>query len=333
MMDPLAPELSTPASFFLTMDAPQHTRFRRLVSAAFTPKAVAQLTERIEGTAKSIVDSLVGAGDIDLVEDCSARLPMTTVSDIVGVPESQRARLALAANRLVGGADVVGLPMEKIYELLAEEMFFVFGIGQELAAYRRKNPGDDLMTNLVQAEVDGHRLSDDDIGAFLVMISVAGNDTTKNTTSWTTVRLQENPDQRQWLMADLPGRIGTAVEEFVRHASPILQFARTAAADTEFRGAHIAAGDKVVLFYCSGNRDETLFSDPMRFDLSRTPNPHLGFGGGGAHFCLGNGLARTQLRAIVSELLTRLPRLEVGQPVRLESNFVHGITHLPAHVG
>ncbi|HKS98740.1 MAG TPA: cytochrome P450 [Rugosimonospora sp.] len=333
-LDPLNPDLATAASFFLTMDAPDHTRYRRLISMAFTPKAVAQITDRIEQNARSIVDGIIGAGDIDFVEACASRLPMETVSDIVGVPASQRERAALAAERLVGGADVPhDAPMDRVYAMLADEMFYLFGLGQELAAHRRAHPQDDLLTNLVSAEIDGHRLSDDDIGAFLVLLSVAGNDTTKQTTSISMLRLQANPDQRDWLLADFPGRIGTAVEEFVRHTSPVLQFARTAARDTQLGGVEISAGDKVVLFYCSANRDESVFCDPMRFDLSRSPNPHLGFGGGGAHFCLGNGVARTQLRAIFRELLTRVPRIDFGEPVHLVSNFINGIVSLPAHIG
>ena len=333
MMDPLAPELSTAASFFLTMDFPHHSRYRRLISAAFTPKAIAQITEQIERSARLIVDDLVATGDIDFVESCSSRLPMTTVSDIVGIPQSQRARVSLAAERLVGGADVPGLPMEKAYELLAGEMFYLLGVGHELAAYRRQHPADDLMTNLVQAEIDGERLTDDDIGAFLVLISVAGNDTTKQTTSLTMLTLQEHLAQKAWLMADFSGRIGRATQEFLRHTSPVMQFARTAAQDTVLNGARISAGDKVVMFYCSGNRDESVFDDPNAFHLDRQPNPHVSFGGGGAHFCLGNGVAKTQLRAIFHQLLTRVPRIEFGDPVRLHSNFINGVDRLPARVG
>jgi cytochrome P450 len=334
MLEPLAPELSTPASFFLTMDGEQHSRYRRLISAAFTPKAIGRIAEQIRRNAEAIVDSLIGAGTIDFVADCSSRLPMTTVSDIVGVPESQRAAVSLAAERLVGGADIrtSGYTMDEIYQKLAEEMFFLFGIGAELAAHRRTHPGDDLMTGLVQAEVDGHRLSDDDIGAFLVMISVAGNDTTKQTTSLGMLGLAQSPDQREWLMEDFDGRIAGATEELVRWVSPIQVFSRTAAEDAELAGQRICAGDKVGLFYCSGNRDESLFSDPMRLDLSRTRNPHQGFGGGGPHFCLGNGVAKTQIRAIYQQLLTRIPNIEFGEPEQLQSHFVRGVTRLPATI-
>ncbi len=332
-LDPMDPALSTAASFFLTMDEPSHSRYRGLISAAFTPKAIRQIAQQIEANAEKIVDDLAGAGDVDFVQACSARLPMATVSDLVGVPESDRARLALAAERLVGGADVPGRPLEEIYELLAGEMFHIFGTGQELAAHRRAHPTDDLLTNLVQAEIDGQRLSDDDIGAFLVLISVAGNDTTKQTTSLGSLALQANPNQRDWLLENVDGRIGRATEELVRWVCPVIQFARTATEDTELGGQQIAAGDKVVLFYCSGNRDESAFPAAATFDLSRTPNPHLGFGGGGAHYCLGNGVAKIQLRALFKQLLTRIPSIEFGEPVRMQSNFINGVTKLPAHVG
>jgi cytochrome P450 len=339
-LDPLAPELSTAASFFLTMDAPQHTRYRRLISAAFTPRAVTRIAEQITANARRIVDDLVGAGEVDFVEACSSRLPLATVSDMVGVPAAERERVALAAERLVGGADVRerALAMDskdsidKVYELLAEELFYLFGIGSDLAAHRRAHPADDLMTNLVQAQIDGVGLTDDDIGAFMVLISVAGNDTTKQSTSIGMLALQEHPEQREWLRADPGARIGTAVEEIVRWVSPVMQFTRTAAADTELDGAQISAGDKVALFYCSGNRDEAAFGHPERFDLSRAPNPHQGFGGGGAHYCLGNGVAKTQLRALFGQLLARVPELELGEPVPLPSNFIHGVTRLPARM-
>jgi cytochrome P450 len=188
------------------------------------------------------------------------------------------------------------------------------------------------MTNLVQAEVDGESLSDNEIGAFFVLLSVAGNDTTRNTIAHSMRRLTEHPDQRAWLAEDHEGRARTAVEEFIRHASPVVTFRRTATQDTELRGTPIAKGDKVVMFYESGNRDAEVFTDPLRFDLSRDPNPHVGFGGGGPHFCMGNMLARTQLRQIFSQLLTRVPDLTVGEPETLRSNFVHAVKTMPCSI-
>ncbi|GAA3389301.1 cytochrome P450 [Cryptosporangium minutisporangium] len=332
-LDPVSPEESVAVSFFLAMDPPEHTRYRKLISAAFTPKAIGRITERIERNAASIVDGLIGAGDVDFVEACSSRLPMTTVSDIVGVPESERDRVSRAAEHLVGGGDAAGLSREEFHSFAFGEVLYLFQVGADLAAHRRKNPADDLMTNLVQAEIDGHRLTDDNIGAFMVLMSVAGNDTTKQATTRTMLALHAHAAQREWLREDFGGRIMPAIEEFVRYATPVMQFTRTASRDVVLNGGRIAAGDKVALFYCSGNRDERVFDRPDVFDLTRPKSAHVGFGGGGAHFCLGSGVAKTQLRAIIGQLLTRVPAIEFGEPVPLESNFIHGIASLPAHIG
>jgi cytochrome P450 len=188
------------------------------------------------------------------------------------------------------------------------------------------------MTSIVQAEVDGQRLTDEQIGAFMILLSTAGNDTTKQTTSHTVLALSRHPDQRRWLMADWDGRITRAVEEFVRWATPVMDFSRTAAVDTEIRGTTIRAGEKVGLFYCSGNRDESVFDRPHEFDLTRTPNPHVGFGGGGIHYCLGHSVAKTQLRSLFAQLLDRIPDIEIGEPEYLANSFVHGIARLPASI-
>jgi len=332
-MVPTPIDQATAGVFFLTMDPPEHSRYRGLVSAAFTPRAIRQISERIEANARAIVDDLTGAGDIDFVEACSSRLPMMTVSDIVGVPESERRRVAEAAENLVGGAVAAALPPEQVLDFLAGEFIYLYSVGASLAAHRRQHPGDDLMTSLVQAEIDGERLTDEHVGQFMVLMAVAGNDTTKQTTTSAMLALSRHPQQRDWLMADFDGRIMQATEESVRYATPVMQFARTAVRDVELNGAQITAGDKVVLFYCSGNRDESMFTAPQEFNLARPRSPHVGFGGGGPHFCLGHGVARAQLRAIIGQLLTRVPGLELGEPVPLHSNFINGIAALPAHVG
>ncbi|MFE2728421.1 cytochrome P450 [Kitasatospora sp. NPDC059327] len=331
-MEPLDPELARTGSFFLAMDAPQHSRYRGLVSAAFTPKRIKGIEDRIKANAARIVDDLVGAGAIDFVADCSSKLPMETVSDIVGVPQSERAQVARAAENVVGGADAAGLSDDQALIIKFEAFTYLRTLGADLAAHRRRSPADDLLTNLVQARIDGEGLTDDDIGDFMVLMGVAGNDTTKQTTTRTMLSLATLPDQRDWLMADFDARIMPAIDEFVRHASPVMQFARTAAEDVELAGSRISAGDKVVMFYCSGNRDESKFPDPHAFDLSRPASPHVGFGGGGAHFCLGNGVAKVQLRSIIGELLHRLPNIEFGEPEPLRSKFINGIDALPAYV-
>ena len=331
-LNPMPAEIQRFASFFLAMDPPQHTVYRRLISSAFTPRNVRQIEEQIHRNAVSIVDDLVGVGDIDFVAACSARLPMLTIMDMLGVPSADQASVAYAAEKLFGMSDEEYSTPEEQADDPAAQIMLLNNTGVELAQFRRKNPGDDLMTSIVNAEVDGHRLTDEEIGAFLILLASAGNDTTKQSTTHAMMALVDNPDQREWLMADFENRIGPAIEEFVRWSSPVLQFARFATEDTEINGQPVAAGDKVGLFYCSANRDETVFDDPGAFDLTRSPNPHLGFGGGGPHFCLGSQLAKAELRNLFRELLTRLKSVEFGEPDLLYSSFVHGVKRLPAHV-
>ena len=331
-LNPMPAEIQRFASFFLSMDPPQHTVYRRLVSSAFTPRNVRQIEEQIHRNAIAIVDDLVGAGNVDFVAACSARLPMLTIMDMLGVPTADQPAVAYAAEKLFGMSDDEYATPEERAEDPVAQITLLSNTGIELAQFRRNNPGDDLMTAIVNAEVDGHRLSDEEIGAFLILLASAGNDTTKQVTTHAMLALTENPAQRDWLMADFDGRIGPAVEEFVRWSSPVLQFARFVIEDTEINGAPVQAGDKVGLFYCSANRDEAAFADPGVFDLSRSPNPHLGFGGGGPHFCLGSQLAKAELRNLFRELLTRLSTVEFGEPDLLYSNFVHGVKRLPAFV-
>jgi cytochrome P450 len=331
-LDPFPFDLMRSLSFFLTLDAPEHARYRELVSSAFTRRQVAKIDEQIRHAAREIVDDLAGAGDVDFVEQCASRLPMRTIADMMGVPESERVAAARAGDAVIGRSDPsFGDPTDPI-GTITDARDHLYTLGAELAQHRRAHPGDDLLTNLVNAEVGGQRLTDDDIGAFMVLFTVAGNDTTRNTTSLTAVAFDRNPDQRTYLLEDFEGRIMPAVEEFVRHGSPVMQFTRTALVDTELGGQQIAQGDKVCIFYCSGNRDETVFDRPSEFDLSRPRNPHVGFGGGGPHFCIGAGLARSQLRALMGELLTRVPDMDVGEPEFAAGNFIRVVTQLPAYV-
>ena len=331
-LNPMPAEIQRFASFFLTMDPPQHTVYRRLISSAFTPRNVRLIEEQIHKNAVAIVENLIGAGEIDFVTQCSAKLPMLTIMDMLGVPSADQPAVAYAAEKLFGITDEeYATEDERVGDPIAQ-ITLLSNTGVELAKFRRAHPGDDLMTSIVNAEVDGHRLTDEEIGAFLILLASAGNDTTKQATTHAMIALDRNPEQREWLMADFDNRIGSAVEEFVRWASPVLQFARFVTTDTDINGHPVEAGDKVALFYCSANRDESVFDDPGAFDLSRSPNPHLGFGGGGPHFCLGNQLARTELRILFRELLTRLTIVDIGEPDLLFSSFVHGVKHLPAVV-
>lgn len=314
---------------FLAMDAPRHTKLRRLVSAAFTPRRVARIEDQIASQASRIVDELLEVGACDFVRQVSMRLPMWTICEMMGVPAEQQVVVADGADSLVSFSDEEVLAGREPIQLMAESVMALHGVANEMIAARRQHPQDDLMTNLVEAEVDGDRLTDAEIAAFFVLLSVAGNDTTRNTITHSVLALQDNPDQRQYLLDKYDDRIGVAIEELVRWASPVLSFRRTALADAVIADQKIAKGQKVVMFYPSGNRDSTVFAEPNKLDLSRNPNPHQGFGGGGPHFCMGHMLAKSQMRAILKELLFRVPNLHVGEPVYLVSSFVHAVKSLP----
>jgi len=272
---------------------------------------------------------VVGAGEIDFVEQVAALLPMQTVADMIGVPPSLSEDFARAANNIIGGGDEEVRAGQTTDDFVFQQFAVLAQIGVDLIHHRRQHPSDDVATALALAEFDGAPLSDADILGVMVLLSIAGNDTTKQTTSHTAYALHQNPDQRAWLLEDFAGRIGSATDEFIRWASPVIGMCRTATQDLELGGQTILRGDKVGIFYCSGNRDESVYDDPFRFDLSRSA-PHVGFGGGGIHYCLGNGVAKAQLRALYGEILTKLPRMEVvGEPVWLHSDFINGIRHLP----
>jgi cytochrome P450 len=323
-------ELLEASQSFLAMDPPRHTFLRKLVSAAFTPRQVRRIEESIQANAKIVVDELKTAGSgADFVELCAKELPIRTLSDMVGIPESDRQRVAHAADAMVSWADPVYLNGRNPMEALFEAQICIHQVAFGLAAERREHPGDDLFSSLVTAEVDGDRLADADIAAFFVLLSVAGNDTTRQTTSHALKALTDFPDQRAWLLEDFDNRIGGAIEEFIRFATPVMTFRRTAATDFEVSGQTIRAGEKVVMLYPSGNWDTEVFEHPERLDLSRSPNPHVGFGGGGVHFCLGAHVARAQLRAIFGELLRQLPDIQAGEPVYVPGNFIHGIRSMP----
>jgi cytochrome P450 len=330
MFENVPVELLEASQSFLAMDPPRHTKLRKVVSAAFTPRQVRRIEDSIKANAKTIVEELRAAGSgADFVELCAKELPIRTLADMVGIPESERRQVAHAADAAVSWADPVSLGGRNPLEVLVAGQAYLHEVAGALAAERRKRPGDDLFSSLVSAEVDGDRLSDADVAAFFVLLSVAGNDTTRQTASHAMKALTDFPDERAWLVQDFDDRIGTAVEEFIRWATPVMTFRRTAATDFELGGQSIRAGEKVVMFYTSGNWDTEAFDQPERLNLSRNPNPHLGFGGGGVHFCLGAHVARAQLRAILGELLRRLPDIQAGDPAYVPGNFIHAIRTMP----
>jgi cytochrome P450 len=330
MFESIPVELLEASQSFLAMDPPRHTKLRKLAHAAFTPRQVRRIEESIQVNAKAIVEELRAAGSgADFVDHCAKELPIRTLSDMVGIPDSERERMAHATDALVSWADPDFLNGRPALEVIFENQMYLHQVVGELAADRREHPGDDLISSLVHAEVDGDRLTDAEVAAFFVLLSVAGNDTTRQTISHTMKALTDFPAQKDWLLADYENRIGTAVEEFVRWATPVMTFRRTAATDFELGGQAVTAGDKVVMFYSSGNWDAEAFDHPEQFDLSRSPNPHLGFGGGGLHFCLGAHVARAQLRAIFGELLRQLPDIQAGDPTYVAGNFVHAVGAMP----
>jgi cytochrome P450 len=330
MFENIPVELLEASQSFLAMDPPRHTKLRKLAHAALSPRQVRRIEDSIKANAETIVAELRAAGSgADFVEHCAKELPIRTLSDMVGVPESERDRLAQATDAMVSWADPAYIGGRHPLEVLMEHQGYVHQLAGALAAERRARPSDDLISSLVHAEVDGDRLTDAEVAAFFVLLSVAGNDTTRQTISHALKALTDFGDQRAWLLEDFDNRIGTAVEEFIRWATPVMTFRRTAAMDFELGGQTVLAGEKVVMFYSSGNFDTEAFEHPERLDLSRNPNPHVGFGGGGLHFCLGAHVARAQLRAIIGELLRQLPNIQAGDPRYVAGNFVHAIGEMP----
>ncbi|CAB3741019.1 Methyl-branched lipid omega-hydroxylase [Paraburkholderia sediminicola] len=317
----------------LLSDPPEHERYRQMISAAFTPKAVGRLVEKIEQRAGEIVDRVVGAGNIDFVHEVSSRLPMLTIADLFGIPDHLVESFTQAGDKFATAFDPRVRPdgMGPM-EFIGQQIAAINEIGVEVVNYRRKNPAEDLATALGQARHDGRALTDAEIGAVTLLLSTAGNDTTKQTTSWSVHQLWNDPVQKKWLAEDYDNRIGAAIEEFVRHTSPVQTFSRTATGDIELGGKQIAKHDKVVMYYGSGNRDEEVFKDPWKFDLSRTPNPHVGFGGGGIHYCLGNAIAKAQMRALFRQFLEKLSNMEVGEPEFLVSEVFNYTRRLPVHI-
>ncbi|MEU8108497.1 cytochrome P450 [Nonomuraea muscovyensis] len=322
-------DLARTRELLVNMDAPRHTRIRRLVTSVFTPRAVRALADGIRAHARGLVASVVERGRFDAVDDLAAELPLLVLADLLGMPRADRHLLFRWSNHLVGFDD----PEYGGGDIDAYRQVFVeaFSYALELAAQRRARPGEDLVSLLATAEVDGRRLSDREFCHFWMLLVVAGNETTRHLISGSLHALAEHPDQLARLCAE-PSLVPAAVEELLRWVTPIMQFRRTATCDTELDGQKIVKGDKVVLYYVSANRDRAVFADPDRLDLGRDPNPHLSFGVG-AHFCLGASLTRLEARTLLEELRPHLAGLALdGAPERLESNFVNGLKSLPVRL-
>jgi cholest-4-en-3-one 26-monooxygenase len=319
-------QLEQQRMMMLMMDPPRHTKLRLLVNKGFTPRMIEQLHDRIRQAAVDIIDTIAERGECDFVVDVAAELPLQVIAEMMGVPQTDRHKVFEWSNRLIGSEDPE-------YAVSAEDAtgaaMELFRYANDLAAEKRAHPGDDIVSTLLAAEVDGERLTDLEFDLFFELLAVAGNETTRNLISHGMLALAENPDQRDLLLGD-PSLLPGAVDEMLRYASPVMYMRRTALADLELHGEQIKKGDKVALWYIAANHDPEVFDDPHRFDIRRSPNDYLAFGGGGPHFCLGSHLAKLEIRVMFEELLTRLPDVELNGPVqRLRSNFINGIKHMP----
>ena len=323
----------------ISMDDPRHAKIRRIVSKAFTPRVLEQLVDGV----RAVVDDVLTrarrtaeaqGGAIDVVADIAAPIPLRVICDMMGVPEEDRAMVLARSNVILSGGDpeLIEDEDDPVTAFLLAGMELA-GLMERLAAERLERPRSDLTTALVTTEVDGERLSNQEIASFFILLLVAGNETTRNAISQGVLALHEHPDQRARWAAD-PGLDRTAVEEVVRWTSPVTWMRRTATRDGEVNGHRFREGDKFLLLYAAANRDPAVFRDPEVLDLARDPNPHVGFGSRGPHFCLGAHLARRELAVTFRALFDQLPDLEVtGQPDRLRSSFVNGIKRLPARLG
>ncbi|HEY9525283.1 MAG TPA: cytochrome P450 [Thermopolyspora sp.] len=313
----------------VNMDDPRHARLRRIVSRAFSPKMLSGLSEGIERAAARIVDEVVRQGPGDFVAQVASRLPIHVICDMMGVPDDVRGKVHEHVDASTAYTGVraslthtVRMATSNTIALFALQRM-VIRLGKE----REKDPQNDLISALVNANVDGERLTTRELGSFFALLLVAGNETARNAMAHGMKLLSDNPGQRELLLSDFDTHIGGTIEEMVRYISPIMQFRRTVTQDYELRGVRLKPGDKVVLFYGSANRDEAVFDDPNRFDITRKPNPHVGFGGPGPHFCLGANLARAEIKIMFRELFTRLPDIRtVGEPTLLLSNFDNGVS-------
>jgi cholest-4-en-3-one 26-monooxygenase len=311
----------------LNMDPPKHNRYRRLVSRGFTPRVIAKLVEDIERRAVAVIDNVCEKGEAEFVEEIAAQVPVQMICEMIGLEKELWPRMFEISNVLIGSRD--DPDFQAVEGQQEEAAMEIYALCDAVAADRRANPRDDIMTALVNAEVDGERLDDLELNLFFVTLVVAGNETTRNLINHSMLALMEHPEAAQRLR-DEPELWDSAVEEMLRWGSSIHNFRRTVTRDTEIGGVPIKAGEKVVIYYASANRDDAVFDDPHTFDIARTPNDHVTFGGGGVHFCLGASLARAEIKATMRQIVERLPDIELAGPVnRLHSDFVNGIKTMP----
>jgi cholest-4-en-3-one 26-monooxygenase len=322
-----AEEVAQQSLMMLNMDPPLHTRYRRLVNKGFTPRMVRDLEESIHRAADNIIDQVVEAGSADFVTDLSAELPLQVIAELLGVPQEDRHKMFEWSNRMVGNEDPEYQAAQA--ELALNAAMDLYAYAATLFGQKRIDPHADLMSVLTTVEVEGEQLSDLELELFFLLLTVAGNETTRNLMSGAMHAFFTYPDQWQRLRDDRT-LLPSAVEEMLRFVTPVMNFRRTAMCEAVLSDTKIAQGDKVVFYHCSANRDEDVFAQPDTFDIGRDPNPHMAFGGGGPHFCLGANLARMEIRVMYEHLLDRLPDIhQAGDVQRLQSQFINGVKHLP----
>ncbi|MGK5554899.1 cytochrome P450 [Actinomadura kijaniata] len=319
----------------ISMDDPRHAKIRRIVSRAFSPRMIQRFEDQVEAVAAQIVERVAaGEGTGDFVHDVAVRLPLKIICDLMGIGEEHYDTVVNATNVILAGHDEEFLPTGNPEEV----PLALFAAGQtlkelveDLGRRRRENPTDDLTSALVTANIDGESLTDQELGSFFILLVVAGNETTRNAIAHGLDLFTRHPGQRAALLEDFEGRVAGAVEEIVRYVSPVIWMRRTATRDTELNGVPVREGDKLVLYYASANRDETVFRNPDAFDILRDDvKEHVGFGGPGPHFCLGAHLARREITVMFRELFRRFPDIRAtGEPERLRSSFINGIKRLP----
>jgi cytochrome P450 len=329
----MPPDMNEYFGSMISMDDPRHAHIRRIVSRAFSPRMIQRFEDQVQDVAARIVDEILADGPSDFVPQVAARLPLKIICDMMGIPESAYQTVFENSNIILAGADPEFTPSDDYIEVAGQLLVAgqaIKDIVEDLGRVRRDKPTDDLTSALVNANIDGESLTDQELGSFFILLAVAGNETTRNAIAHGLHLFTVNPGQREILLADFERHFPAAVEEIVRYASPVIWMRRTATRDTEINGNPFRAGDKVVLYYWSANRDETVFDRPDVFDITRDPNPHVGFGGPGPHFCLGAHLARREITVMFRELFTRVPEIRTtGEPDRLLSNFINGIKRLP----
>jgi cholest-4-en-3-one 26-monooxygenase len=322
-------EVADAGHSMIATDPPVHSRYRRLVNRGFTPRMIGLLEDRIREIAAQLVGDALDKGDIDFVNELAAPLPLIVIAELMGIPDEDRSKVFHWTNMFLGQDDP---EFNSTVEDITQAVIAFYDYAQQLAGRARQHPGDDIITSLLAVDTDGDKLSDMDFNRFFELLVLAGNETTRTALTHGMMAMIDHPAEFARLAAE-PELTGSAADEILRWASPVLYFRRNVTEDFEYRGVPLKAGDKVSIWYVSGNFDDQVFDDPFRFDIGRSPNPFVSFGGGGPHHCLGANLARLEIRVLFDELAKRVEAVEQLAPASLlRSNFLRGVKHLPVRL-